>query len=195
MTKEMELLGKLELSEENRAKLLALLEEGKKSGKVSSKKLVETLDAVDATEEQTEQFYDVLEAAHVEIDVSDVLDLIGTAELDNPTLGEMEAIEAEALEVSDKQLEEEYENAKLDDPVRMYLKEIGKIPLLTPEEDAVFKRGRNAAVHGIPKNATTAQYHQATALECLLGWLYLRGDTKRVNQLFTVMMEEDQPCR
>ena len=68
-------------------------------------------------------------------------------------------------------------------------------PLFTEDELAVFKRGRNAAVHGIPKNATTAQYHQATALECLLGWLYLQGDTKRVNQLFTVMMEEDQPCR
>ena len=91
MTKELELLSKMDLTEENRAKLQALLEESKKTGKVASKKLVETLDAVDATEEQTEKFYDVLEAAGVEIDVSDVLDLIGTAELDNPTLGEMQA--------------------------------------------------------------------------------------------------------
>ena len=58
-------------------------------------------------------------------------------------------------------------------------------------EETVFKRGRNAAVHAIPKNATTAQYHQATALECLLGWLYLRGDTARVSDLFDVMMEEN----
>lgn len=65
------------------------------------------------------------------------------------------------------------------------------LPMLTAEEETVFKRGRNAAVHAIPKNATTAQYHQATALECLLGWLYLRGDTDRVSALFDVMMEED----
>ena len=136
MTKELELLSKMDLTEENRAKLQSLLEESKKTGKVASKKLVETLDAVDATEEQTEKFYDVLEAAGVEIDVSDVLDLIGTAELDNPTLGEMQAIEDEGIDVSNENLEDiDDSNVKLDDPIRMYLKEIGKIKLLSPEEE------------------------------------------------------------
>ena len=136
MTKELELLGKMDLTEENRAKLQALLEESKKTGTVASKKLVETLDAVDATEEQTEKFYDVLEAAGVEIDVSDVLDLIGTAELDNPTLSEMQAIEDEGLDVSNENIEDiDDSNVKLDDPIRMYLKEIGKIKLLSPEEE------------------------------------------------------------
>ena len=136
MTKELELLGKMDLTEENRAKLQGLLEESKKTGKVASKKLVETLDAVYATEEQTEKFYDVLEAAGVEIDVSDVLDLIGTAELDNPTLSEMQAIEDEGLDVSNENIEDiDDSNVKLDDPIRMYLKEIGKIKLLSPEEE------------------------------------------------------------
>ena len=65
------------------------------------------------------------------------------------------------------------------------------LPLLTEEELAVYKRGRNAHVHTVPHSASRADYLKATALECLLGWLYLRGEKDRINQLFAVMMEED----
>ena len=64
------------------------------------------------------------------------------------------------------------------------------LPLLTEEEQAVFKRGRNANVHSIPQHASRAQYQQATALEAMLGWLYLNGQRERVNELFNIMMEE-----
>ena len=64
------------------------------------------------------------------------------------------------------------------------------LPLLTEEEQAVFRRGRNAHVHSIPQHASRAQYQQATALEALFGWLYLSGQRGRVNELFNVMMEE-----
>ena len=65
------------------------------------------------------------------------------------------------------------------------------LPLLTEEEQAVFRRVRNANVHSIPAHASRAQYQQATALEALLGWLHLSGRHDRVEQLFAVMMEEE----
>ena len=64
------------------------------------------------------------------------------------------------------------------------------LPLLTEEETAVFRRGRNAQVHSVPPHASRAQYGEATALEALLGWLWLKGRKARINELFCTMMEE-----
>ena len=64
------------------------------------------------------------------------------------------------------------------------------LPLLTEEEQEFYRRGRNAHVHGVPKNATHEQYSKATGLECLFGALYLLGRRDRSNELFLLTMEE-----
>ena len=66
------------------------------------------------------------------------------------------------------------------------------LPVLTEEEQAVFRRGRNAHVHTIPQHASRGEYQEATALEALFGYLYLSGRRARVHELFLRMME-DQP--
>ena len=65
------------------------------------------------------------------------------------------------------------------------------LPLLTEEEQDVFRRGRNTAPHSVPKAASREEYQTATALEALFGWLYLQGRTERLNQLFSLMMGEE----
>lgn len=62
-------------------------------------------------------------------------------------------------------------------------------PILTDEERAVYRRGRNAKVNSVPHNANIGEYHAATGLEALFGWLYLNGRTARINELFYVIME------
>lgn len=64
------------------------------------------------------------------------------------------------------------------------------LPLLSEEEQDVFRRGRNTAPHSIPKAASRGEYQTATALEALFGWLYLQGRNDRLNLLFSTMMEE-----
>ena len=64
------------------------------------------------------------------------------------------------------------------------------LPALSVEELAVYRRGRNSHVHSVPKSADVEQYHAATGLECLFGWLYLRGDRARVNELFRIIVED-----
>lgn len=65
------------------------------------------------------------------------------------------------------------------------------LPLLSEEEQDVFRRGRNTAPHSVPKAASRGEYQAATALEALFGWLYLQGRTQRLNELFAIMMEEE----
>lgn len=66
------------------------------------------------------------------------------------------------------------------------------LPLLSPEEADVLRRGRNAAPHSIAKSATRSQYQTATALEALFGWLWLQGRSRRLNELFAAMMEGEE---
>ncbi len=61
---------------------------------------------------------------------------------------------------------------------------------LSSEEQDVFRRGRNASPHSIPQNASREEYAAATALEALFGWLWLRGERDRLNELFGKMMED-----
>ena len=61
--------------------------------------------------------------------------------------------------------------------------------VLDEEELAVFHRGRNARVNSVPRHARVGDYHEATGLEALLGYLYLMGRTERVNALFQLILE------
>ncbi|WP_242958046.1 Mini-ribonuclease 3 [Faecalibacterium sp. An121] len=67
-------------------------------------------------------------------------------------------------------------------------------PLFTTEEMDVFKRGRNASRTAVSKHATPEEYRASTGFECLLGWLYLRGDTARIGQLFEAMWAGYDPA-
>lgn len=59
------------------------------------------------------------------------------------------------------------------------------LPLLTDEEAEIFRRGRNASPSGHPKNQSVGDYHYATGLECLFGWLYLGGRIERIEELYS----------
>lgn len=57
--------------------------------------------------------------------------------------------------------------------------------ILTEEETAIYKRGRNAKVGHSPKSATEGEYHCATGVEALFGYLYLTEQTDRIKELFS----------
>ena len=67
-------------------------------------------------------------------------------------------------------------------------------PFLTDAERAIYKRGRNATGHTMPKNQSMSDYRKATGFEALLGWLYLKGDVDRIRELLAAGDAERMPA-
>lgn len=63
--------------------------------------------------------------------------------------------------------------------------------MLTEKETAVYKRGRNAKVGHNPKSASQGEYHIATGIEALFGYLYLTEQSDRIKELFSVITKVD----
>lgn len=66
------------------------------------------------------------------------------------------------------------------------------LPLLTEEEALVFKRGRNMSGGNVPKSATVSEYRAATGMEVLFGYLHVKGEGERLEQLFSEAYSSDE---